>query len=627
MPRPRIFSRGNISGGSCSSGGSSNIWDTPAGRKLPEDSKSRRRRLWKHITRFTSSPTLPRSGTRTPDPKSSKRSVSCISLASGNSEELAGAALAEYDGFGYGSDSSLDLFVDCDDGSGGTAAPRYRRQGPTWEDLPDEVKVNVLSWCEPRELVQMSSVSKEFHRLCYDGQLWKTLDASEFYNRIPVGQLARLIVASGNFVRHLNLRGCVQLHKDWRLETVANACRNLLSASLEGCTFDRPIIHFIIMRNPQLVDINLSGLQAVTNSTCRMLAHSCPHIESLNVSFCTNMDGRGLRRVVEACKNLRELRACELQISEAPLMQALFKANTVERLQFGESVGITDEHIRLLVEGAEPEIDPFTDRNAAPARKLVHLDLRKCTLLTDNALRYLSGNVPNLEKLELGAVVSLTDAGLAQLLPTVPRLSELDIEECLELTNTTLFNIAKSPAASKLQDLHVSYCENMGDSGMIEVLRKCDSLWNLEVDNTQISDFTLLEATRVLRERPVTRPVTSCPTSHFGLRMVVFDCSNIRWTGVREVLNRNAEYMKTQPAQPGMIRLKCYYEYQKTVDEHTKLVLRKDVEKADRLEREWAAYMMASQEGSAGRRRRRAWGDEDDNGRRRSGRVGMCAIM
>jgi F-box/leucine-rich repeat protein 2/20 len=137
-----------------------------------------------------------------------------------------------------------------------------------------------------------------------------------------------------------------------------------------------------------------------------MLAQSCPQIQSLNVSFGTNTDGRGLRRVVEACRNLRALRACELQINDAPLMQALFKANTVERLHFGDAVGVTDEHIRLLVEGVDPEIDPFTDRNTAPP-------------MTDNALRYLAGNVPHLVTLELGGIASLTDAGLAQLLPTI----------------------------------------------------------------------------------------------------------------------------------------------------------------------------------------------------------------
>lgn len=49
-------------------------------------------------------------------------------------------------------------------------------------------------------------VCKEWHRKCFDGQLWQTLDASEFYNRIPVGQLAQLICKTGPFVKRLNLR-------------------------------------------------------------------------------------------------------------------------------------------------------------------------------------------------------------------------------------------------------------------------------------------------------------------------------------------------------------------------------------------------------------------------------------
>lgn len=238
------------------------------------------------------------------------------------------------------------------------------------------------------------------------------------------------------------------------------------------------------MRNPQLVHVNLSGLASVTNSTCRMLAQSCPLVQSLNVSFCTNADARGLKRVIENCRRLKELKACELHINDAGMMQALFKRNAMERLQLGDTTGVTDEHIRLLVEGVDPEIDPFTDRSTAPPRKLVHLDLGRCTLLTDNALRHLTGNVPNLQQLELGGVVSLTDAGLSQLLPTLPKLEHLDIEECVELSNTTLFNIARGPAAKALKHLQISYCENMGDVGIKELLCKCESLWNLEMDNS-----------------------------------------------------------------------------------------------------------------------------------------------
>lgn len=49
-------------------------------------------------------------------------------------------------------------------------------------------------------------VSKEWQQLCFDGQLWAELDASKYHDRIPVEQLAQLIVSAGPFVRNLNLR-------------------------------------------------------------------------------------------------------------------------------------------------------------------------------------------------------------------------------------------------------------------------------------------------------------------------------------------------------------------------------------------------------------------------------------
>lgn len=49
-------------------------------------------------------------------------------------------------------------------------------------------------------------VSRRWHALCYDGQLWQNFDATEFYKDIPVDKLAEIIVKSGSFIRHLNLR-------------------------------------------------------------------------------------------------------------------------------------------------------------------------------------------------------------------------------------------------------------------------------------------------------------------------------------------------------------------------------------------------------------------------------------
>jgi len=105
---------------------------------------------------------------------------------------------------------------------------------------------------------------------------------------------------------------------------------------------------------------------------------------------------------------------------------------------------------------------------------------------------------------------------------------------------------------------------------------------------------------------------------------------------VREILSRNTEHMTSNPIKPELIVLKCYYEYQKTVDEHTRHVLGREVDKANLLEVSWAEHMLAAEEASAaadgagGRRRGRrrdnnANGGWDGDRRRSSG--GVCAIM
>lgn len=63
-------------------------------------------------------------------------------------------------------------------------------------------------------------VSKDWHKLCFDGQLWKTLDATGYYDRIPVDQLSKIITTAGPFVRNLNLRYSPQSTGAWGLHGV-----------------------------------------------------------------------------------------------------------------------------------------------------------------------------------------------------------------------------------------------------------------------------------------------------------------------------------------------------------------------------------------------------------------------
>jgi F-box/leucine-rich repeat protein 2/20 len=520
-----------------------------------------------------------------------------------------------------------------------------------WDLMPLELRVQILSYLEAKELVQVSRVSKSFYKFAFDGQLWTSFDASEFYQDIPAESLARIIVAAGPFIKNLNLRGCVQVEHFKRTEVIAKACKNLMNATLEGCrNFQKSTLHSLLRSNERLVHLNLTGLPAVTNSSCKIIAESCPQLETFNVSWCNKVEAKGIQLVVEHCHKLRDLRAGEVRgFDNIEAAEAIFKRNNLERLVLAGCAELNDEALQTLMHGVEPEIDVLTDLPMVEPRKLRHLDLSRCDRLTDRGVKAIGHMVPELEGLQLSRCSSVTDTGLEPILASTPRLTHLELEDLEDITNSLLSeHLAKAPCITILEHLSLSYCENIGDVGVLPLMQKCVSLRSVDLDNTRISDLVLAEAAAMVLKRS-TRTTDADRQPEMSLQMVVYDCQNVTWTGIREVLFRNTQ-VKPLSSHPGkvtypteVIGLKAFYGFQMTVDEHQKRVLRGDFKSAGRLERKWADYMQAAEEAGvmgAGyrRRRRRAreaqalhrdeeYSENGGNPRRRARTIGSCAIM
>ncbi|KAK8055443.1 F-box domain protein [Apiospora rasikravindrae] len=652
------------------------------GVTLPEGpiKGKRRQRLLQEIQRISSSSSLRQLKRSRPSqsPYATRGSLSCVSL-SGNSpfaQYPSGAAspgyfahtspgtpTTEFPSFGeyetrlavrklaHGSSpcltpSSIALPADLittRSRSGTTRKPPY----DFWANMPDEIRVQILSYLEPKELVRVSILNKEFHRYCFDGQLWTNFDASDFYKDIPAESLVKIITAAGPFIKDLNLRGCVQVEHERKAEVVVRACQNLINATLEGCrNLPGATLHSLIKANQRLATLNLTGLPAVSNSTCKIVSQHCPQLETFNVSWCKSMDAKGIRMVVLGCPKLRDLRAGEIRgFDNLEVAKAIFETNRLERLVVSGCTELNDEALRTMLHGVRPSVDILTDRPIVPARKLRHLDLSRCKNLTNRGVEALAYLVPDLEGLRLSGCSAITDSALEPIVASTPRLTHLELEDLTELTNGFLSkHLAKAPCASKLEHLSVGYCESISDTGMIPVMKNCTSLKNIEMDNTRIGDLVLAEASAMVRSRAA-RSSTYESRPYVGLRLVVYDCSMVSWTGIREVLSWNAEIRQssgttaTYPTE--IIGLKCLYSWQQTVDQHTQRVLRGDFLAASRLERKWTDYMQAIEEAGAGgagirRRRRRAreaqqlHADEEGAGagrRRARTMASSCAIM
>ncbi|KAF7563779.1 hypothetical protein G7046_g324 [Stylonectria norvegica] len=661
---------------------------------VPVTVKSKgRQRLLRGLQRISSSPSLYglRRSRSVGSPYSTRSTLSCVSLAATGPPRTppsAGSSTPQPSPLGYPSASTpnphassgefpfglairkvgngiptstastspipIDLKSSKLDGQVRVRSSSYLLQkspGQPWEALPHELRVHIFSFLRPRELVQASRVSKSFYKFCFDGQLWTSLDASEFYQDIPAESLARIIVAAGPFIKDLNLRGCVQVEHYKRTEVIVKACKNLMNATLEGChNFHKNTLHGLLRSNEKLVNLNLTGLSSVSNTSCKIIAESCPQLEAFNISWCGRVDARGVKLVVEGCTKLRDLRACEVAgFDNTDTAQAIFETNNLETLNLSGCPELDDAALKTMFHGVEPEIDILSELAVVPARKLRMLDLSRCVRLTDAGVKAIGHVVPDLQGLRLSACKSLTDAGLERILGSTPRLTHLELEDLEGITNSLLSeHLARAPCASTLEHISLSYCESVGDVGVLPIMQKCVRLRQIDLDNTKISDLVLAEAASMVANRSK-RSMDSGTCPKATLQMVVYDCQNVTWTGIREVLFRNA-HMRAALGRPGcfsrpteVIGLKCFYGFQMTVDEHHKRVLRGDLIAAGRLERKWADYMQANEEaGMAGagyrRRRRRAREaqalhmDEEDRGvgpggRRRARTTGACSVM
>ncbi|KAI0428584.1 hypothetical protein F5Y09DRAFT_357634 [Xylaria sp. FL1042] len=626
------------------------VGDIPSTSTPPPEIQSkdrRRQRLLCGIQRMTSSPSLPHVGRSRSSsaPYGSRTNLSCVSLAPASS----GSVTPGYFSSGNGSfSSSPGLDLPPTEGTEAPLAPRKPTNisstalAPTkaclpadvtvsrpksrsnrkylydyWSALPDEVKVQILAHLKPKELVRASRVNREFHGFCFDGQLWTSFDASEFYSQIPADSLANIITAAGPFIKDLNLRGCLQIEHYKRAEVLVTACRNLTSASLEGCrNFQRVTLHNLIRSNNKLANLNLASMTAVTNSTCKIISQHCPQLETLNVSWCKHMDSKGIKMIVLGCPKLTDLRASEIRgFDSIDVAKAIFQTNKLQRLVLSGCGDLRDDALKTMIHGLEPEIDILTDRPIVAPRKFRHLDLSRCNELTDRGVKALGHLVPELEGLQLNGCTELTNAALEPIIASTPRLTHLELEELSELTNDILSkHLANAPCATKLEHLSVSYCENLGDAGLLPIFQNCVNLKSADMDNTRAGDLVLTEAAAMVRSRATRTTVRGeCP--RMGLRLVVFDCNFITWAGIREVMSWNSEVRHASGSLPTypteVIGLKCYFGWQQTVEQHMQRVLRGDFAAAARLERKWADYMQAVAEaGTAGtgfrRRRRRA---------------------
>nr|XP_033785109.1 S-phase kinase-associated protein 2 [Geotrypetes seraphini] len=302
-----------------------------------------------------------------------------------------------------------------------------RRQKPNkeptpgiWGAMPDELLLGIFSYLSLSELLKVSNVCKQWHRLSFDESLWYSLDVTG--RTLLPGVLGQLL--STGVVAFRCPRACVGeplfknssslrvLHIDLSnctinvsaLQSILCRCHRIQNLSLEGLVLSDDIIRSIA-QNSDLVRLNLSGCSGFSSTALEELLKTCNRLEELNLSWCdfTADHVKALVHHVSGCitqLNLGGYRQ-NLQISDVRVL--VERCSNLIHLDLSDSVMLTSEC--------------FSD-----FRQLVHLQdlsLSRCYQISPATLLEL-GEMQSLKTLSVFGIV--TDSSLKVLTETLPRI-------------------------------------------------------------------------------------------------------------------------------------------------------------------------------------------------------------
>ena len=262
----------------------------------------------------------------------------------------------------------------------------------TFQDLPDELLLKILSFGETKDLIRCGQVSKRIRRISHDGTLWVT---ANFEKKIVKTELLEMILKKG--CRTLNL-SCSTILGSLR-SNMKSQLRVLNLSQLNGAWSDREdhIVEELISSSCSLKHLVMKGVYL----TPKMADSICKNGKTLQI---LNLNGSSLVEISSYLNNyLQEIIKCCPGLKEVdlahPLKTWLTNADLeflvrnippkIEKLNICSSV-ITDDRIKILlsrcneIKALSIEATWITDDSLKTIRQQLNLTLEELSFGPDD---------------------------------------------------------------------------------------------------------------------------------------------------------------------------------------------------------------------------------------------------
>ncbi|KAK0080356.1 hypothetical protein PV326_008227 [Microctonus aethiopoides] len=356
-------------------------------------------------------------------------------------------------------------------------------------DFPDECLLEIFSWFQPGELLQVDKVCQRWESLCE--QLWKkmtkisskygrwTIDHIIWYeidSKTHVNHMKKLLKRCGKYVTHFNTsnlfsKNASNITKNL-LTTVPQLCKNLTSMQIFSDDLSSVEMQTIAKNLENLIELEIGWLD-----------------EKLELDFC---------KILENNKNLKKLiinsKLDEQMISRLTGKFLQYLSPHVEKICLDKTYYNRDSYSFitafrkfkcLQLFQCEGIFDYAMMQALTKNRSLIMLSLSSAEFKSPMRSINTLGNLVNLKKLSLSFVQQLEDDNLIHISNNCKQLKALNINSCYEITDTGIVSIAN---LSKLESLNMGNLDIVTDDSIGNLSGSLGRLWCFEALNQIVEE-------------------------------------------------------------------------------------------------------------------------------------------
>ncbi|KAG2389414.1 hypothetical protein C9374_013974 [Naegleria lovaniensis] len=295
----------------------------------------------------------------------------------------------------------------------------------------------------------------------------------------------------------LNVQGCHFITENG-VKYLTYICQNLTHLNVRGCTKVNDSAMSYVSQFSQLEYLDVTGCVHITDVGMKHLSQSAckSKLKYLDLTFCHQITDEGVKYLSEMTQLEDLTLQCCRHITSTGLSHLV---NSCQKIRF---LNLTGCHL----------VDLSGVQSEKGLEKLEKLNMMGCKLTNDSCLKVLSQWTTNLRELVLSFSDMITDAGVELVLKNSKHLYHLNLKKCSNITDKTLESISKHLSGvlrylnltsvrgftneglhhlqhcQYLQELIIQRCVHVNNDGIANLL-SCPSLETLDIsENTLVSD-------------------------------------------------------------------------------------------------------------------------------------------